>query len=785
MANFSESFKGNSQDEASLRLQLLLAAFLYTAFVVYGSLVPLEYRSMPFNEAIARFQRIPFLELGIDSRADWVANFLLFIPLTFLWLAALSFSKGLGGAVNSALAILTATLLSIGIEFTQIFFPQRTVSQNDIFAETLGGIFGVVLFLIYGIRFRHWLTAWMRDRAATSILEKLVFAYLSGVIVYNILPLDLTISAIEVFNKWQEGKVKLVPFSALPADPVHLIYNLSADIVTWIPLAFVWRFLGIKNTWQALWTTVAIAFGLEFAQLLVYSRVTDTTDVFTAMIGATIGAWLGARFASEQNLPDRAQATSAWQPFSFVIAWSLILLLVFWYPFDFTVDSTFIRERMSFLHRLPFKVYYFGSEYRAITEVLHKTLFFAPLGALLGWGTQRVALHWRRLVSLASISVIIMLPLMIEFGQVLLPGKIPDTTDWLLACLGGIAGYIIINRLLRPAPPAARLKLIRPLPNPSLISRQKVAKPITKYLHFILVVSALTIVAGSAATIQSIPYNFRELFQNEHPWISSALLAICCYWTAVWPVWLSGLNPAGWRRWVRVPAGISVYGGVIYILLRAAVPKESLFDMVGSPVLGWNDDLETALRWVALAAFLGAVFILVRQVIGMLAGRKAVRSEILSAALLLLISYWGIVDQASTDNLLELMAYPYMLSFVMLTGWLFSLFLSSALLASQTFRHRFGASVFFTIILLAVSLALLHLGLSSEIHKYGQNFSAIQFLLSTDRNHYTDEATAWLRYVMLHIFTIAVCTLIQWPYWNEMRLVPTALNQRAFTPSTH
>jgi len=40
----------------------------------------------------------------------------------------------------------------------------------------------------------------------------------------------------------------------------------------------------------------------------------------------------------------------------------------------------------------------------------------------------------------------------IELGQVLLPGKYPDTTDWFLESVGGLLGYVLFrlarNKLL-------------------------------------------------------------------------------------------------------------------------------------------------------------------------------------------------------------------------------------------------------------------------------------------------------------------------------------------------
>jgi hypothetical protein len=66
----------------------------YTAFVIYGSLVPLQFKARPLSEAWEFFRHIPYLELGIGSRADWVANILLFVPLAFLWLGAVWPERG-------------------------------------------------------------------------------------------------------------------------------------------------------------------------------------------------------------------------------------------------------------------------------------------------------------------------------------------------------------------------------------------------------------------------------------------------------------------------------------------------------------------------------------------------------------------------------------------------------------------------------------------------------------------------------------------------------------------
>lgn len=435
---------------ASGRGLLWLAALAYTCFVVYGSLVPLQFRAMPWPDAVAAFGAIPFLQLGIGSRADWVANLLLFIPLTFLWMGVLAAGTG---ALRTALATLmlipAATALSLGIEFTQLFFPQRTVSQNDLFAETVGGILGVLAWWGTGRRFLDWLQSWQQTHARAALAERLAWVYLAGILVYNVLPLDLTISLVEIFHQWREGKVNLIPFGRLPDDSALALYEIVTDALIWAPLALLWRLDGTRSNGRAWGMALGMAVALEVMQLFVYSRVSDVTDLFTAAAGAALGAWAGSRLATRGAPAGRPLRWGAWLPFALAAGWMGVLVFVFWFPFDFRIDGAFIKSRLGFIERVPFEVYYFGTEFRAITEVLHKILFFAPLGALLAWAVAGLPYLWRSPAAIVAVGLIVLFALGVELGQVLLPGKFPDTTDWLLESLGGLAGYALARLAMR------------------------------------------------------------------------------------------------------------------------------------------------------------------------------------------------------------------------------------------------------------------------------------------------------------------------------------------------
>ncbi len=423
----------------------------YLSFVIYGSLVPLDYHAIPWEVALLRFSQIPFLDLGIDSRADWVANCLLFIPLTFFWTGSLSRGRGTAwAAALGVLIFLVAAVLSVGIEFTQEFFPQRTVSQNDIAAETLGGLIGVVCWWGFGAGLMTWHEGWKREREPAGLAERTAWVYLAVVLAYGILPLDLTISAVEIYHKWHQGKVVLIPFSGYPADPAHALYQIITDILLWAPLAWLWRARSGRDSFRVWRMILLAAVSLGFMQLFVYSRVTDVTVLFTSSLGAALGAWLGGHhFGGSHAQPRRRGAAPAWLRLLAALAWVPVLLLVFWYPFDFRTDSGFVQERMSFLQRVPFEAYYFGTEFRAATEVFHKLLFFAPQGALLAWWVGGLSWRWRSYAALATMFALAVIPMGIEYGQVFLPEKIADTTDWLLETMGGMLGYFLFRTIYK------------------------------------------------------------------------------------------------------------------------------------------------------------------------------------------------------------------------------------------------------------------------------------------------------------------------------------------------
>jgi glycopeptide antibiotics resistance protein len=421
------------------------------------------YHPVEWQDAIEQFRNLPPLGFGLGTRADLVANILLFVPLTFFWHGATTRGRSqpirlLAGGMIISLAVAAA----FALEFTQIWFAGRTVTRNDIVAESAGGIIGVVLWLAAGERAMAWLARYRSDRRPRSQLVWLLQAYTLGLLIYSVIPLDLTISVTELYDKYQDGKVLLVPFSYSYASPSTVIYQFFADVMTFVPVG-AWlaltdwhRKLARSPLVGALIGSAVIAVIVEFAQLLVVSRFTDVTDILLGTAGAGLGALFVARFdrsssqgSSEVFADGGLQRVAPW-----VVAlavYSAFVAVGLLFPFEFTTDRALIERRLEgFLTRIPLLALYLGDEFNAIKQTLIRLLVFVPVGVLWAFLVQVAysrVLRW--LLTIVAVVHAAGLALFIELVQVLMPARIADLTEVGLCTIGAIIGLSCTSRILR------------------------------------------------------------------------------------------------------------------------------------------------------------------------------------------------------------------------------------------------------------------------------------------------------------------------------------------------
>ncbi len=448
------------------RFHLLIGAVGFLVFAVYGSLVPLQYRALALDDAIEQFRKVPYLRLDLSARADWVSNILLFVPLGFLCLGVWAVDRR-----NNYLAIFKMAfvgvgcfLLSVTIEFTQLWFPPRTVSQNDIVAESIGGLLGAALWLVVGQTLIDWLREYhvqQRKRRIDWLLE----AYFIGLVIYQVLPLDLTISISELWQKLKSGRVVLIPFADLQLN-YHGLYGMFRDVMIHVPLGAmvgVYRVpAGRLRNWSgALLLGGLIVAGIECLQIIIYSRFTSTTDVLLGTAGVALGYWIIrqvqlSRSSISVQCPVKfggeTVPTGIVRPAVLGMVYACFLVGIFCAPFDFTRDKVHLRQAYEGFFSIPFARLYHGSEFNAISSALANIILFAPLGCLAV--VMAVAMTMRtgqQLIVLAIAWLLIVgLAIGIELLQIFLPSHFADVTEVIVRCLGGGLGIGIAYQYARP-----------------------------------------------------------------------------------------------------------------------------------------------------------------------------------------------------------------------------------------------------------------------------------------------------------------------------------------------
>lgn len=763
-------------------LILFITCLAYTAFVIYGSLVPLDFVPLSWGDAFERFKHIQRLNLGIGSRADWVANILLFIPLTFLWMAIFHQSNKNFRYFVAFIILIFAIFLCISIEFTQLFFPQRTVSKNDIIAEISGGTLGILAWRIYGQYFNTWLTHWAADKAPAGRYEQVLYLYIAILFGYNLLPLDLTNSPVEIYHKWVDGKVHIIPFfSSMENGLISFLYSIFIDIIIWAPVPFLWILSAKKNPLQAFKWSAFSALLLEFLQLFVYSRVSDSADLITAGAGITIGTFLAHQYCPTSKAsitpneipPKRTSYQSSLLVISLglIAGWLTVLLLIFWFPFNFQLETEFIKERLSLLYRAPFSAYYYGTEFRAVTSLLTKLAFFFPLGALLAHLKTGLPRSWpNSLVTTMSTALLIGIAAIIEVGQIALPDKSVDSADILVAIAGGLLGYIVYQFITgeqstmtrssrtHPQPVIPIVETMAghksaPLPTHSASSREPSTfiKPFN--VKYLVPTQLLTMLVAFyfIGKIDTIPYNIKELVgtSNLLERIIFSLALLC----AVWPPLFSsqayfGKQIAG-KQYTAI---IILQPFILYTLLRLSVPLESIHDIVGYPIINTSEEWEPLLRFIALYslpswALIGSTIVLLHP------SASRLLSWFFIGILVILSWHWIVVRSAATDNLTELLRNGgNWQSTLWLTSWLIC-FTSSLLAVLKLIRghHKHWLFSLLTIVsAFPLSYWMLNQGLEIVIIKYGQVFSGLQFLLSPGRDNLVAEQDLMLRYFLAY-----------------------------------
>ncbi len=445
------------------RSHLLVFALFVSGLIFYGSIVPLQFVALDVEEGVSRFIGVLTEHRGLPGRVDFSTNVLLFVVSTFFWLAAfLADRRGLVKAfVLAPLALLICMVLSVSCEFAQVWIPGRSPSRFDLLAHAVGTLIGTALWFSMGNKVVSWLRLYSAGTRRGHRIDWLLQLYLVGLIIYNLLPFDLIIHPAELFNKFERGRIQFALFRNHNLSPEGL-WGLLFDVLIYIPVGVLSSSLlsrskrPVRPLLDSLFIGGLIVVGVEFSQLFVYSRFTETTDVITGLIGIFIGAWFLLRWrAPKLDSASGARSGRSLVPalkwFSLTLIYLVFLCLFFWSPLQPTGDHELIKSRFDGFLVMPFRGIYRGSNLEAATQLIRKPLLFVPLGILLVKFLSSLELKpWaHRLLLLVAFAFLTAYGVGIELVQSVFPPHFPSVTDAILYSFGGLIGICVWTKIER------------------------------------------------------------------------------------------------------------------------------------------------------------------------------------------------------------------------------------------------------------------------------------------------------------------------------------------------
>ncbi len=421
---------------------LVYLSLAYVAFVIYGSLVPLDFQYRSWDNAWQAFMNIPYLNLGIESRADWVANAVLYVPVGFLIASLLKrFGKHPALALAFIGSLLFSTALAVSVEFTQLFFPPRTVSLNDIIAEFLGSILGAIFAVRWSGRFMSLLStlAGNPDRLIAHLLKAYAIAYVA----FSLFPYDFLVSVSEIHWKLQsDGWGWLVAKESMGGSAVLALAKLFAETLAAIPLGLM---LGKIKTGRRSWSPPqAFLFGailglmIEVAQFFIATGVSQGLSVITRAIGMYIGAllWQHRTLFPPQRVAFELRRFGLFVGAPYLIALAAVNGLIGhrWMGADFAMNV--LRE----VNFLPFYYHYYTTEQAALLSLVSVCVMYAPIGVL-SWAS------WSPPV--LAMSTAMLIAGFMESGKLFFAGSHPDPTNILIAGFSAWATAKMVKRIAK------------------------------------------------------------------------------------------------------------------------------------------------------------------------------------------------------------------------------------------------------------------------------------------------------------------------------------------------
>ncbi|MFC7049098.1 VanZ family protein [Emcibacter nanhaiensis] len=707
--------------------------WFFVLAIIYGSVFPFSFEPGRWTGAGLEAFFATWHRFG--SLGDILGNIALFLPFGFFG-EALCANKRNKTAARTWL-ILGGFFLAAALQFLQIMIPQRVPEMSDILWNTVGIFLGLWAFRLGR---RHIPEVHLEA-------EKLMPASL--LLLYAIFLFAPFVPTIDL----QEIKNSLKPIFF--ADGVEINYFLLY-FAGWLLFAWLGRRVFSRPVLKN--HGLPLVFFLSLLARVFITRNYLSLDELLAGLLAILVWYIGLRSLAR---PEK------------LLAWLVVGCLLYkdLTPLDFSpsIGRGFML--------IPF-VGFLGGDLLSNLATLSSRLFYYGALVLL---MRDMQFSYRKCAGL-----LLLLTGGSELLQLFNPHHYAEVTNPLIALL-----MLWYHRILQQNLPATAQQTADavesaaepPAPQPDTPEARGMRPLVIKiFLTTLLLTGAITMVLE----LPGIPYNVRELFLLDGYVITIFPFALGILWFGMAVPLISRLSLRfGRKQYLVFPA--LVVGALLInlLLLKISVTEDSLQDIMGAQTLNrdvmlrgaWGDfgvwlfstlkapglisQAEQIVRFVCLffplSAWL-AIFHMgfdVPEKFAIHDRRNKLKLFLLTVLEfglyclpLLVLAKFITFDWSTTDNLNELIRQDGVWSL-----FLYLLLLIMCLNVILLVRLGRGPLVKGGITLAALVLAwfCLNLGLESEIHKYGQTFSGVDFLLGPDRKILLPPWVLFLRWTIVYL----------------------------------
>jgi VanZ family protein len=438
--------------DSSVRFAFTLVGLLLIPLLVYASILPLVYVPLDWQKAVSSWKSTPWFNLGVGKRADWIANALVVMPITFMLSGACGYrrnwSLGLFAWFSVIMAMMSAVV--VGIECLQVWFPRRTRSLNDILAGCAGAFLGTFTWVAIGGRTTDYVLRFLSLETLRQRLLWLAIGACIACVLYSLYPFDFVLSINEFRLKIDKGRIGFLN-AGTDWKSIENIKGFVTSVIRLLPFGVA---LGLSPRWpNRFLSIVVISLLLEMMQIPVYSKYSTALD----WISGILGGYLGLLAVRSVSFWEHIRGKS-WLWVLLMVSWILVIYGVYVGILPFGFGRNVIKDDALLSHRWrnsispPFLKYYFSSEYEAVTNLLGKAISFGILGVLTEALIESLpSKNGSRPIWTAGLAMAFM-AILVEISQIYVEGQIADTTDVLIYIFGGMAGLLLLRHVLHGIP---------------------------------------------------------------------------------------------------------------------------------------------------------------------------------------------------------------------------------------------------------------------------------------------------------------------------------------------